>query len=91
MPTATGVADAPTRPVPAAIFMSWTRPYTPRTNGKAERFIRTCLEHWAYAAAYRSSRERDRLLPEWLPYYNSERPHTALTFQTPTQRLADRS
>ena len=69
----------------------WTRPYTPRTNGKAERFIRTCLERWAYAAAYRSSQERARLLPEWLRYYNSERPHTALNFQTPMQRLADRS
>ena len=66
----------------------WTRPYTPRTNGKAERFIRTCLERWAYAAAYPTSLARARMLPEWLRYYNQERPHTALNFQTPMQRLA---
>ena len=66
----------------------WTRPYTPRTNGKAERFIRTCLARWAYAAAYRSSAARARLLPDWLRYYNHERPHTPLRFQTPMQRLA---
>jgi transposase InsO family protein len=68
----------------------WTRPYTPRTNGKAERFIRTSLERWAYAAAYRSSLARAQALPEWLRYYNEERPHTALGFRTPAQRLADR-
>ena len=68
----------------------WTRPYTPRTNGKAERFIRTCLERWAYAAAYRSSRQRAAALPDWLRYYNFERPHTALGFTTPAQRLAAR-
>lgn len=67
----------------------WTRPYTPRTNGKAERFIRTCLERWAYAAAYRTSLLRARMLPEWLRYYNRERPHTALGFKTPAQRLAE--
>ncbi|MEZ4584771.1 MAG: IS481 family transposase [Gemmatimonadales bacterium] len=66
----------------------WTRPYTPRTNGKAERFIRTCLAGWAYAAAYRTSAARARLLPQWLWYYNHERPHTALRFQTPMHRLA---
>lgn len=65
----------------------WTRPYTPRTNGKAERFIRTCLARWAYAAAYRTSLARTRQLPDWLRYYNQERPHTALRFQTPLQRL----
>ena len=42
----------------------WTRPYTPRTNGKAERFIRTCLERWAYAAAYRNSLLRARTRPD---------------------------
>ena len=67
----------------------WTRPYTPRTNGKAERFIRTCLERWAYAAAYRTSLARARMLPDWLQYYNRERPHTALGFKTPAQRLAE--
>lgn len=68
----------------------WTRPYTPRTNGKAERFIRTCLERWAYAAAYPSSLARAAALPEFLRYYNYERPHTALGFITPAQRLAER-
>ena len=68
----------------------WTRPYTPRTNGKAERFIRTCLDRWAYAAAYHSSRQRAAALPAWLRYYNFERPHTALGFITPAQRLAER-
>ncbi|MBX3146319.1 MAG: IS481 family transposase [Gemmatimonadales bacterium] len=66
----------------------WTRPYTPRTNGKAERFIRTTLAGWAYAAAYRTSAVRATFLPQWLRYYNQERPHTALRFQTPQQRLA---
>jgi transposase InsO family protein len=67
----------------------WTRPYTPRTNGKAERFIRTCLERWAYGAAYRTSKERAQALPEFLRYYNRERPHTALGFKTPAQRLKE--
>jgi transposase InsO family protein len=66
----------------------WTRPYRPQTNGKAERFIRTCLARWAYAAAYRSSLQRAAMLAEWLRYYNRERPHSALGFKTPTQRLA---
>jgi len=68
----------------------WTRPYRPQTNGKAERFIRTCLAEWAYAAAYRSSVERAGALVDWLRYYNQERPHTALGFTTPAQRLAER-
>lgn len=68
----------------------WTRPYRPQTNGKAERFIRTCLACWAYAAAYRSSLQRAEALVEWLRYYNQERPHTALGFKTPAQRLAER-
>jgi transposase InsO family protein len=68
----------------------WTRPYTPRTNGKAERFIRTCLERWAYGATYRSSLARTLALPEFLRYYNTERRHTALGFITPAQRLAER-
>jgi transposase InsO family protein len=68
----------------------WTRPYRPQTNGKAERFIRTSLARWAYAAAYHSSRQRAGMLAEWLRYYNTERPHTALGFLTPAQRLAER-
>jgi transposase InsO family protein len=67
----------------------WTRPYTPRTNGKAERFIRTCLDRWAYAAAYATSRRRAEALPEFLRYYNRERRHTALGFKTPAQRLEE--
>jgi len=67
----------------------WTRPYRPQTNGKAERFIRTCLASWAYAAAYRSSLQRAQALPDWLRYYNTERLHTALGFTTPRQRLAE--
>jgi len=68
----------------------WTRPYRPQTNGKAERFIRTCLARWAYVAAYRSSLQRAAALPEWLHHYNRVRPHTALGFKTPAQRLAER-
>ncbi len=68
----------------------WTRPYRPQTNGKAERFIRTCLARWAYGVAYHSSRQRAVMLPGWLRYYNRERPHTALGFITPAQRLAER-
>ena len=68
----------------------WTRPYTPRTNGKAERFIRTCLNEWAYAAAYGSSRRRAEALPEFLRYYNRERRHSALGVKTPAQRLGER-
>jgi transposase InsO family protein len=67
----------------------WTRPYRPQTNGKAERFIRTTLAGWAYRAAYGSSLRRAAALPEWLRYYNTERPHTALGFRTPAQRLAE--
>lgn len=65
-----------------------TRPYTPRTNGKAERFIQTCLREWAYARPYHSSDERTARLGEFLTFYNSERPHTALGFQPPASRLA---
>lgn len=68
----------------------WTRPYRPQTNGKAERFIRTTLKGWAYAVAYGSSLQRAQALPEWLRYYNTERPHTALGFITPAQRLAQK-
>ena len=52
-----------------------TRPYTPKTNGKAERFIQTLLREWAYALPYRSSDSRAADLPRWLRHYNQERPH----------------
>jgi transposase InsO family protein len=64
-----------------------TRPYRPRTNGKAERFIQTMLREWAYAATYRNSRHRTRALRPWLRYYNEQRPHGALGHKTPASRL----
>jgi transposase InsO family protein len=64
-----------------------TRPYRPRTNGKAERFIQTMLREWAYAATYRSSVHRQRALPAWVDYYNHQRPHGALGHKTPASRL----
>ena len=65
-----------------------TRPYTPRTNGKAERFIQTALREWAYAHAFRSSAARTLALGGFTRYYNSERPHTALGHQPPLSRVA---
>jgi transposase InsO family protein len=64
-----------------------TRPYTPRTNGKAERFIQTSLREWAYARPYATSQERNAALAPWLEHYNTERPHTALAHHPPTARL----
>ncbi|HET7048022.1 MAG TPA: IS481 family transposase [Solirubrobacteraceae bacterium] len=64
-----------------------TRPYRPRTNGKAERFIRTLLAGWAYGAVYRNSHERRRALAGWLDYYTRRRPHRSLGRQTPLERL----
>jgi transposase InsO family protein len=64
-----------------------TRPYTPRTNGKAERFIQTSLREWAYAAPYATSAERAKAMTGFIDAYNTERPHSALAFQTPWQRL----
>ena len=64
-----------------------TRPYTPRTNGKAERFIQTSLREWAYARPYASSQERSTALIPWLDHYNTERPHTALADHPPAARL----
>ena len=64
-----------------------TRPYTPRTNGKAERFIQTSLREWAYAAPYETSEERAKAMNPFIDAYNTERPHSALAFQTPWQRL----
>jgi transposase InsO family protein/transposase-like protein len=66
-----------------------TRPYRPRTNGKAERFIRTLLAGWAYGAIYGSSRERTAALDGWLWTYNHRRPHGALSHKTPIARLSE--
>jgi transposase InsO family protein len=64
-----------------------TRPYTPRTNGKAERFIQTALREWAYAVAYPTSKHRAAELPVWLHRYNWHRPHGSLKSKTPISRL----
>jgi transposase InsO family protein len=60
-----------------------TRPYTPKTNGKAERFIQTLLREWAYALPYRSSDRRAADLPRWLRHHNHERPHASLAARSP--------
>ena len=64
-----------------------TRPYTPKTNGKAERFIQTMLREWAYAIPFRSSLTREADLPRWLDWYNSKRPHMGIKGKTPIQAL----
>jgi transposase InsO family protein len=66
----------------------FTRPYRPRTNGKAERFIQTLLRECAYGQAFTSSAQRRRSLRRWVTYYNCQRPHSALGHQTPISRLA---
>jgi transposase InsO family protein len=66
-----------------------TRPYTPRTNGKAERFIQTLCREWAYAMPFQNSEERNRWLPRYLGIYNRLRKHSALGWRSPQQRLAD--
>jgi transposase InsO family protein len=65
---------------------SRTRPYTPRTNGKAERFIQTALREWAYAKHWTDSLERDAHLQPWIDYYNRERPHGSLNYKPPISR-----
>jgi hypothetical protein len=64
-----------------------TRPYTPKTNGKAERFIQTALREWAYTKAYTHSDGRTAELPIWLHRYNWHRPHGSLKAGTPISRL----
>jgi transposase InsO family protein len=65
-----------------------TKPYTPKTNGKAERFIQTSLREWAYAKAYLHSRQRTDDLPIWLHRYNWHRPHAGIGDKTPISKLA---
>ena len=65
-----------------------TKPYTPKTNGKAERFIQTALREWAYAQAYPNSDRRAAELPIWLHRYNWQRPHGSLKSKPPISRLA---
>lgn len=64
-----------------------TKPYTPKTNGKAERFIQTSLREWAYAKAYPNSDQRAAQLPAWLHRYNWHRPHGGIGSKTPISRL----
>ncbi len=65
----------------------FARPYTPKTNGKAERFIQTSLREWAYARAYTTSTERAAELPRWLHRYNWHRPHGSIGSKPPIGRL----
>ena len=64
-----------------------TKPYTPKTNGKAERFIQTIIREWAYARAYLTSTHRAAALPKWEHMYNWHRPHGGIKDQTPISRL----
>ena len=70
-----------------SIAVKKTRPYRPQTNGKAERFIRTMLERWAYAYTYANESERLAALAPALDFYNHFRPHRALKGLTPLQRV----
>jgi transposase InsO family protein len=64
-----------------------TKPYTPKTNGKAERFVQTCLREWAYARAYLNSKQRAQELPFFLHRYNWHRPHASISGKPPISRL----
>ena len=66
-----------------------TRPYTPRTNGKAERFIQTALREWAYSQHWPNSDQRDLKLQPWTDYYNHQRPHGSLNYKPPISRSGD--
>ena len=66
----------------------FTKPYTPKTNGKAERFIQTALREWAYARSYKTSDQRAEHLPYWMHMYNWHRPHSGIKNKTPISRLA---
>ena len=64
-----------------------TKPYTPQTNGKAERFIQSAIREWAYATEYESSEQRKKELPKWQHHYNWHRPHSAVNKKPPISRL----
>ena len=71
------------------IRQSFTRPYTPQTNGKAERFIQTLKRRWAYRYVFRTSAIRADSLRPWVTHYNHQRPHRALGKQAPMARLRE--
>jgi len=75
----------------ASIRHIYTRPYTPRTNGKVERFIQTASRKWAWGVAYEHSDLRRDALPAWTHQYNHQRPHHGLGGITPAQRLRERT
>ena len=66
-----------------------TRPYRPRTNGKAERFIQTLQREWAYGRIFQNSQQRTAALDPWLTHYNFTRPHGALSHKPPSSRLTN--
>ena len=66
----------------------YTRPYTPRTNGKAEALIKTMLREWAYRYPYPSSHHRSRALSGWIRWYNNHRPHGSLGGKPPISRVS---
>lgn len=70
-----------------AIRHVFTKPYTPRTNGKAERFVQTALREWAYAYTYEHSTERTAYLPRWQHHYNHHRRHSAIGYHPPISRI----
>lgn len=70
------------------IKQRFTRPYTPQTNGKAERFIQSALREWAYGIPYHNSRERTAMLGRWIHHYNWHRPHQGIGGVPPTSRLS---
>lgn len=70
-----------------SIRHSFTRPYRPQTNGKAERVIQTLLREWAYRRPYRTSHQRSRRLQRFLRYYNHHRPHASLNRRPPASRI----
>lgn len=73
------------------ITHKYTRPYTPKTNGKVERFNRTLVAEWAYARPYASETDRLAELPGWLHHYNHHRGHTALKGKSPADRVPNLS
>ena len=77
---------------PASASASGTsaaRPYRPRTNGKAKRFIQTLTRRWAHGRSYNSSAERTSTLNNWLDHYNYKRPHGSLSHKPPGSRLTN--